>query len=185
MNCHSFNRFFSAFLDGELDPSRFSACQAHLQDCPRCHRLAEAYRTGVEGFRAAPALQAPSPEVLLARIEAVAGQAAAGGEVIRLGRTRYWAPAAAAAVVLSAVIGFSLFHTEADSYSRHLAAVRDSTLDVVNVLHAELYAGTEDQAGPAELVTVGYEERREQEESGQVSAQDPVFVLGGVSENSE
>ena len=47
MNCHKFQKVFSAYLEGELRGEIQAGAQQHLQLCRHCSRLVDAHHVGV------------------------------------------------------------------------------------------------------------------------------------------
>jgi hypothetical protein len=62
-NCRDIQPDLSAYLDGELAPSRRAEIEAHVTSCPRCQRELAGLRTLAAGVAALPRLQ-PAPRFL-------------------------------------------------------------------------------------------------------------------------
>ena len=68
-NCQNIQPDLSAYVDGELTPSRRAEIEAHVASCPDCQRELAGLRTLAAGVAALPRLQ-PAPR-FLAEVRAV------------------------------------------------------------------------------------------------------------------
>lgn len=87
----------AAYAEGQLEPARAGAVDAHLTRCPRCRASLERIRTGIA--LAGELSPAPMPEEVAARIRARLDAADRGAAVTRLD----WRWQAAAAMVALAI----------------------------------------------------------------------------------
>ena len=129
MNCRNFLRYFSAYLDGELEGRALVESEAHLDGCEKCSRRLKAYRQGIEQLRHLPEIEPP------VNLDFRVKQASlSGAPTIRLRprRFRFMIPAVAAAVVAVA-LSVTMTGIEDEGNITYEISPVDSTMDVVNL----------------------------------------------------
>jgi anti-sigma factor RsiW len=118
-----------ALLDGELDAANAVALEAHLKTCAGCAE-ALAHLEGLHGALADPALRAPAPAALRARIEADIGRGArrpAAGRAV-------WASSGALAGIAACLLVFfaapqlSTGRAQAEFVDSHVRSLQASHL---------------------------------------------------------
>ncbi|MBN2289347.1 MAG: zf-HC2 domain-containing protein [Candidatus Glassbacteria bacterium] len=184
MNCRSFLRYFSAYLEGELEGERLTESEAHLERCEKCARRVKAYRQGLTHLHDLPAVEPPPDLYFRVKRASYAGAASTGLGTRRL---RLMIPAAAAAVITLAVALFFI-DTGNERQLRYGMSAADSTVDVVNYhpageFHSRDRLGAKRQARQVMLASYAVPED-EPAFSYPVHTR-PVFVLSGVAESGE
>jgi len=138
MNCRTFQREISSFVDAELAPAAADALREHLAQCPECRSRYERVAALNSALRAMPMVQ-PQPD-LAGEVKARIARAAARRD--ERSAVPNWIGASLAAMIILLAIGlgnlagrsiFSIVSTQGtDSYLEMVASDTDRSLaDVV------------------------------------------------------
>ena len=151
MRCEDVRDQLSAFLDGELSPSKAGQIQAHFDSCPACRAEAELLERTIRTVKELPAVEAPSGlrEGVLASIKAEGSE---GEAAARPAPWRALWPAAAAIIiaVLIALLASERRSARApDEAATAAESLRRRSVAAVEKADVEGKAGLRRQAEPA------------------------------------
>jgi hypothetical protein len=187
MDCRTFKKLFSPFLDGALDESNSAVAREHLSVCPFCARLVSAYRAGTDNLARTRQIDPPD-DLFDAVMSAVKTRPATAlkhpGGALALLRPRFVLPGLAAAA-LALAFGFFLRTGGPEPREAQYYTLVDSTMDMINYQVAEQLARKENtqRMKAVQLASFAPSEEETAQKSG--VNRHPVIILSGVSDFSE
>ncbi len=186
MDCRTFKRLFSPFLDGTLDKKRSESASEHLSVCPYCNRLVRSYRAGAEHLANSPQIEPPDDLFDSVMREVKSGPAVKRrpARVLAL-RPRIVASGLAAAAALALALGFFLFSGGSQPQQAQYITLVDSTMDMINYQVTEQLARKENSQRTDMVQLVAYTRPVEKQEEEPEVDPNPVIVLSGISELAE
>lgn len=125
MNCLSYRKLFSAYLEGELPPEQKQPLEAHLAACSECTRLLDLMRKLTCELRQMPELEPPAE--LVSRLYRLPEMAAAGQKKPKTAfgwkfwLNPSWQPVLASLTVLLVALSFIFFTTPGKSVKKAVA----------------------------------------------------------------
>jgi hypothetical protein len=186
MDCRTFKKLFSPFLDGTLDKRRTESASGHLSVCPYCNRLVRSYRAGTESLARTPQIE-PKDDLFDSVMQAVKSGPAVKrrpAPVLVL-RPRIVVPGLAAAAALALALGFFMFSGGSQPQQVQYITLVDSTMDMINYQVTEQLARKEDSQRTDMVQLVSYTRVDEKQEQEPEVDPNPVIVLSGISELAE
>ena len=182
MNCHQFQKVFSACIEGELRGEIQARAQQHLQLCHHCSRLLDAHRIGVTALGKASEL-APPEDLFESVMSAVAVNSPRTFELRSVFQPRIMIPALSAALIVMMFTLFPKLEVPGEGIHPEFAVV-DSTMDMINYQVAEQLASKENSQKMKAVRLATYS--RVEDESGKSGVnRNPVIILSGISDYGE
>jgi len=186
MDCRTFRKLFSLFLDGTLDKARNEGADEHLSICPYCNRLVQSYRTGAENLSCAPQIDPPDDlfDSVMSAVKA-APDARKGSARVLVLRPRIVLPGLAAAAALALAFGFFLFSGGSQPQQTQYITLVDSTMDMINYQVTEQLARKENSQRTKTVQLASYTRSEEESVEEPEVDRNPVIILSGISEFAE